>query len=92
MNIIKLEEKLDRIEKLILSNKKVLNFDEACEYTGISKSYMYKLTSLAKIPFSKPNGKMVFFEKDKLDEWLLQNKSKSKSEIEAEASNRAYLK
>lgn len=92
MNIIKLEEKLDRIEKLILSNKKVLNFDEACEYTGISKSYMYKLTSLAKIPFSKPNGKMVFFEKDKLDNWLLQNKSKSKAEIEAESASRAYLK
>ncbi len=33
MNEFKIAEKLDRIERLIVSNKKVLTFDEAYEYT-----------------------------------------------------------
>lgn len=85
MNKIKLEERLERIEKLLLSSKTVLNIIEACNYTGLSQSYLYKLTSLGLIPFSKPNGKMIFFSKSKLDKWLLQNDHKSKSEIEEEA-------
>jgi len=85
MNNLKLEERLDRIEKLLAFNKKVLTFAEACEYTGISRSYLYKLTSSNIIPFSKPNGKILFFEKVKLDQWLLQNNSKSNHEFEQEA-------
>jgi len=85
MDNIKLEERLDRIERLLVSNKKVLSFDEASDYTGISRSYLYKLTSSGCIPFSKPNGKIIFFSKEKLDNWLLQNKSKSTTEIEKEA-------
>lgn len=78
-------ERLDRLEKLLIGQKEVLTFDEASDYTGISRSYLYKLTSSGKIPHSKPNGKMLFFEKKKLIEWLLQNNRKSKQELEAEA-------
>jgi len=85
MDNIKLGQQLDRIERLLVSNKKVLTFEEACDYTGISRSYLYKLTSQNKIPFSKPNGKVIFFDKDKLDTWLLQNTNKSEGEIEQEA-------
>lgn len=85
MNYLKIDQKLDKIERLLLSNKKVLTFEEACEYTGIKASYMYKLTSSQSIPHSKPNGKVIFFDKEKLDDWLLRNESKSKQEIEQEA-------
>lgn len=78
-------ERLDRLEKLLIGQKEVLTFDEACDYTGISRSYLYKLTSSGKIPHSKPNGKMLFFEKKKLVDWLLQNKRKGRYELEAEA-------
>ncbi|WP_299150284.1 helix-turn-helix domain-containing protein [uncultured Dokdonia sp.] len=87
MDNIKLEERLDRIERLLVSRKKSLTFDETCDYTGLSRSYLYKLTSQNRIPFSKPNGKVIFFDKDKLDTWLLQNSSKSVAEIEQEALN-----
>ncbi len=86
MNNIKLDERLERIEKLLLGSKKVLTFDEACDYTGISRSYMYKLTGSQNIPHSKPNGKVIFFEKEKLDQWLLQNGRKSNQEIEKAAT------
>jgi excisionase family DNA binding protein len=85
MDTILILERLNRLEKLLIGNKEVLTFDEACDYTGISRSYLYKLTASGKIPHSKPNGKMLFFEKKKLVEWLLQNSRKSKNEIDAEA-------
>ena len=78
-------ERLDRLEKLLIANKEVLTFDETCDYTGISRSYLYKLTASGNIPHSKPNGKMLFFEKKKLNAWLLQNGRKSNDQIEAEA-------
>jgi excisionase family DNA binding protein len=73
MDTILILERLDRLEKLLLGNKEVLTFDEASDYTGISRSYLYKLTASKKIPHSKPNGKMVFFDKKKLVDWLLQH-------------------
>ena len=85
MDNLKIAEKLDRIERLIIANKKVLTFDEACDYTGISRSYLYKLTSSGIIPYSKPNGKVIFFDKEKLDKWLLKNARKSADEIKEEA-------
>ena len=86
MDTILILERLDRLEKLLIGSKEVLTFDEASDYTGISRSYLYKLTASGRIPHSKPNGKMLFFEKKKLVEWLLQNKQKSQQDIEAKAS------
>ena len=85
MDYLKLEERLERIERLLSSNKEVLTFEEACEYMGVSRSFLYKLTSRRQIPHSKPNGEKIFFEKKKLNLWLLQNRRKSKAELEAEA-------
>lgn len=73
-------DRLDRLEKLFIGHKEILTFDEACDYTGISRSYLYKLTAKGKIPHSKPNGKLLFFEKTQLVEWLLQNKVSSPRE------------
>jgi len=87
MDNIKLEERLNRLEKLLISNKKVLTFDEACDYSGISRTYMYNLTSKKSIPHSKPNGKVIFFSKESLDKWLLRNKQVSHDEIEQKAIN-----
>ena len=69
-------ERLDRLERLMIANKEVLTFDEACDYTGISRSYLYKLTAAGQIPHSKPNGKLIFFERKKIVRWLLQNQQK----------------
>ena len=50
------EERLDRIEQLLRGQKNVLNFSEACDFTGISPSYMYKLTHNARIPHYPARG------------------------------------
>lgn len=66
-------KKLEGIEKAILSQKNVLTFEEVRSYTGLSRSYLYKLTCSNRIPHSKPFGKMLYFDRQELDNWLLQN-------------------
>ncbi len=66
--------------------KRVLTFKEACEYIDLSPSYVYKLTSAGIIPFSKPNGKKIYFDREKLDEWLLSNGTAGRDKKEVQAS------
>ncbi|WP_417886694.1 helix-turn-helix transcriptional regulator [Zunongwangia sp.] len=81
-------EKLDRLEKLIVgSSKEILTVEDLINYTGYKQSYIYKLVHKNVIPFSKPNGKTLFFEKSEIDTWLLQNKSQSISQIEDKAQD-----
>jgi predicted DNA-binding transcriptional regulator AlpA len=53
MDGLKIMEQLERIEKLVRAGKNVLSLEEASEYTGISRSYLYKLT--ARGIFLSPN-------------------------------------
>lgn len=85
-------QKLKRIEKFIYALKTVLNINELVDYTGFSRSYVYKLVHRNEIPYSKPNGGMLFFNRKEIDNWLLSNKTKSNAEIEQEAMDFAFKK
>jgi hypothetical protein len=39
---------------------------------GVSKSDLYKKTSTRAIPHFKPRGKMIYFERESLEKFLLQ--------------------
>jgi len=90
METLNFQEQLDRIEAAALSNKNVLTFDEAARYMGISKSDLYKRTSNREIPFSKPRGKMCYFDRIQLEQYLLQNPITTADEIERQAVNYCY--
>jgi len=77
--------KLNRIEKHIFGLKEILNVEELSDSTGFKKSYIYKLVHTNSLAYSKPNGKVLFFERKKVDEWLLKNSHKSNDEIRQEA-------
>lgn len=84
--------RLDSIEALLQGyNSKPLGLEEAATYLHVSKSYLYKLTSTNRIPYYKPSGKLVFFDKRELDQWILQNRVKPQSEIEAESISHVAL-
>lgn len=88
MEVYLILEKLEQLEKLIVgSSKEILTVEDLINYTGFKRSYIYKLVHYNVIPYSKPNGKSLFFEKSEIDAWLLQNKSQSKSDIKKEALN-----
>ncbi len=79
-------QKLDEIEGLLkVQRTKPFTFNEAAEYLGISKSYLYKLTSGGKIPYYKPFGKKIYFDKVMLDDWVYSKPVKGTPDIEAEA-------
>ena len=67
-------------------NSSVLSFEQGCKYLGYAKSYVYKLTSSGILPFSKPNGKKIFFDRLKLESWMLSNAHKSYAEKETDAA------
>ena len=52
-------------------DKVFLTLNEAANYLSIAKSTLYKLTASRMIPFSKPNGKKIYFSKIQLQEWVL---------------------
>jgi excisionase family DNA binding protein len=69
-----------------LQQLKVLNFEQACQFLGYSKSTMYKKTSAGILPFSKPNCKKLYFSREKLEAWMLGNASPSIHDREIEAA------
>lgn len=73
------------------AQKEVLTSDEAARYMGISKSYLYKLTMKQAIPHYKPMGKMCYFNRAELVEWLQQNRVATTTEIDDRA-NRYLMK
>ena len=82
---------IEKLEKLLenqrIQQKEILSFKEAQEYLNVSKSFLYKLTSKGDITYFKPNGKLIYFKKSDLDEWMLQNESKEIEILECELAN-----
>lgn len=73
------------VEKLNLCQKEVMSIEDVALYTGMKKSYIYKLTSGGLIPYYKPGGKYLFFKRAEIDQWLLSNRYRSADELNAEA-------
>jgi len=73
-----IEQRLEAVENAVkmagLATKEVLTFEEAAAYTGLAKSYLYKLTSAKRIPHYKPLGKIVYFNRAELEGWLLSHR------------------
>ena len=69
----------------IFCTKEVLTSDEAAKYMGVSKSYLYKLTMRQQIPHYKPMGKMVYFNRLELEQWLQNNRVSTATEISQQA-------
>lgn len=75
----------------LFCTKEVLTSDEAAKYMGISKSYLYKLTMKGEIPHYKPMGKMCYFNRTELEQWLQSNRVATSTEI-ADRANRYCMK
>ena len=82
------DQKLAVIHKLVLDlfllKKDIMDLEECALYTGLSKSYLYKMTALHEVPHFKPGGKKIFFKKEDIDAWLMRNRVKTEDEIRAE--------
>ena len=69
------------LEHILFDAKDVLTLEEAALFMGISKSSLYKMTHKHELPFYRPNGKLIYFEKSELVKWMRQNRSMTEEEI-----------
>jgi excisionase family DNA binding protein len=90
-------ERLDQIEKLLKSLKlensnaqknypEIFTVKHVAEYLDVSKSYIYQLTRTNLIPHSK-NGNRLYFDKEKITKWVLENNVLTHKEIKEEVDN-----
>lgn len=70
---------------IISTQKEVLTADEAAKYMGVKKSYIYKLTMNRQIPHFKPMGKMCYFNRMELENWLQTNRVATDEELKYQA-------
>jgi excisionase family DNA binding protein len=68
------------------AQSEVLTSEEAAIFLNIEKSYLYKLTSGGILPFSKPNGKMIYFSRQDLVKWALSNRRSGSDELNSKAA------
>ena len=84
---IEVKEALKRIEaNTLLAAKNVLCFNDVALLTGLSKSYLYKLTCNHEIPHYKPNGKQLYFDRAEVEAWMKQGRIATDDEIETNAA------
>jgi len=79
-----LNDNLKVIMKSGFLPKKALTMSEASNYMGISKTYLYQLTHRRLIPFSKPTGKRIYFDRTELENWLLSKPQKNANQLAKE--------
>ena len=79
---------LDAIKRYtMLAAKNVLDLDDVALLTGLSKSHLYKLTCTHQIPYYKPKGKLVYFDRGEIEAWMKQNRVTPHVEAEQRAIN-----
>lgn len=80
-------EQLADIKKFsLLAAKNILDINDVVALTGLSKSYVYKLTCRKEILYYKPNGKLIYFDRQDVEGWMKQNRVISTVEAEQKAS------
>lgn len=85
--------KLAVIERnTLLAAKNVLDIDDVATLTGLSKSHLYKLTCTRQIPYYKPNGKLMYFDRAEVEAWMKRNRVKTQEEAKSDALNYVVTK
>jgi excisionase family DNA binding protein len=65
--------------------REYLNFAEAAEFLGITKSTLYKMTHKKLIPYYKPTGKYIYFSAEDLRQFVKRGKISAAWEVEESA-------
>lgn len=82
------EHRIEVLENILHEAKDVLTLEEAALFLGISKSSLYKMTHKNVLPFYRPNGKLIYFEKTELLKWMRQGRTMSEAETQEAAAKK----
>jgi len=70
----------------LLAAKTVLTLNDVALLTGLSKSHLYKMTCQKQIPYYRPNGKQIYFDRGEVEGWMKQNRVSTTQEAEQAAA------
>lgn len=79
------QDKEKKISEELSISKEILTAEETASYMGVSMSYLYKLTAGRKIPHYKPMGKICYFKRSEVEQWMLSNRISTEQEINNKA-------
>ena len=74
-------------DKTNFCTKEALTSEEVARYMGVSRSYLYKLTMRREIPHYKPRGKICYFNRQEVEQWLQSNRVATDTELNNQANN-----
>jgi len=92
--VSQLQDKLDNIERLLLSQNntpqpeedRLLTIREAAEILHLTVPTVYGLVQRSEVPVSK-RGKRLYFSKQELTAWIMSGRKRTISEINAETDS-----
>lgn len=88
----KIEARLDRIEKYTLLNaKRVLTVEDVALLSGVTKRTVYRMTNANRIPYYRPNGKEIYFDREEVERWLLSNRHATDAELHSFGVMKKFL-
>lgn len=77
---------------MAISSKPLISFDEATLYMDCSKSFLYKLTAQKVLPYFKPSGKCIYFQREDIENWIKSNRVATEQELTDKAQHLASKK
>jgi len=84
-----IQKQIEELKSLIAkTSKPFLSLEEAAEYLDLAKETVYQFSSKGILPKYKLHGRRIYFKKDDLDDFILneRNRKKTKAELEAKAA------
>lgn len=76
------------VVKQARAQKEIISVEECAEFLGLSISYIYRLTHEKRLPYYRPNGKKIYFQKQELLNWLLSHRISPDSELAEHVTQR----
>ena len=81
-----IEQRLDRIEQLLVAQKEVLTVDDVAQILGTTKNNIYRMTHERTISFYKPQNGKIYFKRTEIEQWQLRNRKASIYETQQQAA------
>lgn len=77
--VFQLHQITNKMEKS--AEKEIMSVNDLVEMLQLSKSAIYKLTFNRIIPFYKPAGKMMYFKRSEIMEWINRGRVEPANEV-----------
>lgn len=81
-----------KFDELKFMQKPFMTVDELSIYLGLSPQYIRKMTHNREIPYFKPNGKKLYFDKEEIDQWVFKSRVATNEELLEDARQRLKKK